>query len=37
MTESDLIELNTAQAKPPQISSFIPHILQTAAECFDQI
>jgi len=37
LSESDLIEVNTAKATPPQLSTQIPHILQAAADCFDQL
>lgn len=37
MEESDLTDVNTAKASPPQLSTQIPHLLQQAATCFDQL
>ena len=32
-----MLEVNTAKATAPQLSTHIPHILQQAANCFDQL
>lgn len=37
LTQSDLLDLNTAQATPPNLTTQVPHILQSAAACFDQL
>lgn len=37
LNQTDLLDLNTAQATPPNLSTQVPHILQSAAACFDQL
>jgi pre-mRNA-processing factor 19 len=31
------MDLTTAKATPPQLSTAIPHLLQQTATCFDQL
>jgi hypothetical protein len=31
------VDLSTAKANPPSVSTQIPHLLQAAASCFDHL
>jgi len=37
LNEVDLLDLNTAKANPPSVTTQIPHLLQAAASCFDHL